>query len=100
MFKVIYDDAQETCTLECPRCGKSYQSDFARSEPTSVLVSHFNFDENSGIPECPVTRLTPGETRWEAVDSDGSVRGHGRVVIKQIGNMIQSPEIIQDEPAR
>ena len=98
MFKVIYNDDHETCTLECPWCG-SHESDFPRPEPTSVLVSHFNFDENSGIPECSMTRLTPGETRWEAVNSDGSVRAYGRVVIRQIGNMIQSPEVIQDEPA-
>lgn len=100
MFKVIYDDDQETCTLECPWCGNSYESDFPRPEPMTVLISHFNHDENSGIPECPVTRLTPGETRWEAVNSDGGVRAYGRIVIKQIGNMIQSPEIIQDWPAR
>lgn len=100
MFKVIYDEEEQICTLECPWCERNHESNFPHPDATSVLVSHFNNDANSGIPVCEKIRWTLGETPWQAVDSEGRVLARGRVVITQIGNAIQAPQIVQDESQR
>jgi hypothetical protein len=100
MFKVTYDEEAKTCTLECPWCGQAPESKFPRPDATSVLISHFNEDENSGIAVCTANRWPAGELPWVAVDSGDRVVARGRVVVAQIGNVIQSPQIVQDEPPR
>lgn len=111
MFRVIYDEDEQSGQLECPRCGNVYelpgnvvvirQDENVRTSPNakSVIYNHFNFDEHSAIAVCPEARLTPSTTPWQAMTPDGKVVAFGRVVIRQIGNTIQSPDVVQDEPA-
>jgi len=111
MFRVIYDEDEQSGRLECPRCGKVYElpgnvlvireTEKVRTSPNAknVIYNHFNFDEHSGIPVCSEARLTPGTTAWQAMTLDEKVVARGRVLIRQIGNTIQSPDVVQDEPA-
>lgn len=99
MYRVTFDENNDGGTLECPRCGTSYEFDLG-NDARLVIHSHFNPDPNAHIDACPAVKLMPGETPWEAVGSNGTVIARGRVVIRQIGNAIQSPEVLQDWPAR
>ena len=100
MFRVIYDQGTTNSgTLACPRCARSH--DFDLSDAKNAIFVHFNPDESAHIVDpCPAVRWTPGETPWEAVDAEGELHARGRVIVRQIGNAIQSPDVIQDWPER
>jgi hypothetical protein len=99
MYRVTFDDGGDGGTLACPRCGKSYEFDLGR-DAMHVIFSHFYPDRNASIPACPTVRWQIGETSWEAVDSDGNLTARGVVIIQQVGNAIQSPEVRQHWPER
>jgi len=110
-FRVIYNEDEQSARLECPRCGKDYellgnalvirQDGNVHTSPNAkdVIYNHFNFDENAGTAVCPEPRLTAGTTSWQAMTLDQKVIARGRVIVRQIGNAIQSPDVVQDEPA-
>lgn len=110
MIRVTYG-ADQSARLSCPFCGGSFEPDLnarvyanhkgvMRTFPDASLTvrNHFYDDENTAIPTCPA-RLAVGTTAWEAVDETRSVVARGGVVVRLIDNFIQSPEIIEDEPA-
>lgn len=77
----------------------SYEFDLGR-DAMHVIFCHFNPDRNASIATCPTVRWEIGETPWEGVDSEGKLIAHGLVIIRQVGNAIQSPEVHQHWPKR
>ena len=117
MIRLTYDGEHLRGQLECSFCGTPYDlegnvsvfrdaHDVLRTIPDARLkvYSHFHFDENAWIPECPRWTDVSGVSRWEAVDIEtGAVVAHGRVIVEVVigdkgAKFIQPIKVVQDEP--
>jgi len=118
MIRLTYDSENLQGQLECSFCGKPYDLEgnvsvfrdaggtlHINPDPRLKVYSHFHFDKNAYIEECPCWTDVSGVSRWEAVDiQTGEVVAHGRVIVEVVigengAKFIQPIKVIQDEPA-
>ena len=117
MIRLTYDSENLRGELACSFCGKPYELQgnvsvfrdaggtlHIHPDPRLKVYSHFHFDENAFIEECPNVLEVKGVSRWEAVDvATGAVVAHGRVIVEVVvgengGYFPQPVKVVQDEP--
>jgi hypothetical protein len=111
MIRVEYGNDHLSGQFDCPFCGKTVElvgnvhtyrddKDIERTHPDArnSIHSHFHYDKNAHIPECPAIGKVD-DTTWEAVDKQThQVVANGRIVV-EIGPHSRGPIIvIQDQP--
>lgn len=106
MLRFTYSDEEQTGTLHCEFCDGNFDVAVAHTwwgqgsgnppvYPGTKLVifAHFNFDANSGIPECKAI-LKWRDTGWEVVNGDtDEVKARGRLLVapNKTVTVIQDP---------